>query len=264
VSDELLLDTEGPVRVLTLNRPHVRNAISSTLGAALHTAIVAADNDPDIRCIVITGAGDLAFCAGGDLKEMAGKGGPDMAGDARVITRALRYRPAKPLLAAVNGLAFGGGLELVLACDLALSAAHATFALPEVRRGVLASGGGLVNLPRLVGPRRALQVILTGAPIDATTALDWGLVNEVVPSGTELAATLALAHTIADNAPLSVRFSKKTAIAALTASRHDAWRLNDAAYRAVCRSPDALEGSRAFAERRAPVWTGDQDGSETS
>ena len=139
MSDELLLDTEGPVRVLTLNRPHVRNAISSTLGAALHTAIVAADNDPDIRCIVITGAGDLAFCAGGDLKEMAGKGGPDIAGDTRVITRALRYRPAKPLLAAVNGLAFGGGLELVLACDLALSAAHATFALPEVRRGVLAS-----------------------------------------------------------------------------------------------------------------------------
>jgi crotonobetainyl-CoA hydratase len=260
VSDELLVHTDGAVRILTVNRPHVRNAISSTVGAALHTAIVAADADPEIRCLVITGAGDIAFSAGGDIKEMASKGGPDMAGDARVITRALRYRPAKPLLAAVNGLAYGGGLELLLACDLVVSAEHATFALPEVRRGVLASGGGLVHLPRLVGPRRALQLILTGAPIDAATALDWGLINEVVPSGTELAATLELARTIAANAPLSVRYSKQTAVAALTATEHDAWRVNNAAYRAVCRCPDALEGTRAFTERRAPVWTGHREG----
>ena len=253
---ELLVDTEGQVRVLTLNRPQVRNAVSSTLGAALHAAIVAADNDPQIRCLVITGSGDVAFSAGGDMKEMARTDGPEMGGGARVITEALRHRPAKPMLAAVNGLAFGGGLELVLACDLAVSAEHATFALPEVRRGVLASGGGLVHLPRLVGPRRALQLILTGAPIDAATALDWGLVNEVVPSGAELDATLELARQIAGNAPLSVRYSKQTALAAFTATEHDAWRISNAAYRAVYRSPDALEGPRAFAEGRTPVWTG--------
>lgn len=256
MSDELLVETDGQVRVLTLNRPHVRNAINSTLGAALHEAIVAADADPAVRCLVMTGAGELAFSAGGDMKEMACTDGPDMGGGARVITQALRHRPAKPLLAAVNGLAFGGGLELVLACDLAVSSEDATFALPEVRRGVLASGGGLVHLPRLVGPRRALQLILTGAPIDAATALAWGLVNEVVPHGTELAATLEIARMIAGNAPLSVRFAKQIAIAALTATEHDAWRLNNAAYAAIRRSPDALEGPRAFAEGRAPVWTG--------
>lgn len=253
---DLLVHDEDQVRVLTLNRPHVRNAIDSALGAALHEAIVAADTDPDVRCLLITGTGDVAFSAGGDLKEMASNGGPDMAGKARVITQALRYRPAKPLLAAVNGLAYGGGLELLLACDLVVSAAHATFALPEVRRGALASAGGLVHLPRLVGPRRAMQLILTGTPIDATTALAWGLVNDVVPSGTELAATLEVARTIAGNAPLSIRLSKHAAGAALTETQHDAWRINDAAYRAVCRGPDAVEGTRAFAEGREPVWTG--------
>ena len=256
MSDELLVDDHGAVRVLTLNRPQVRNAINSTLGAALHEALVAADADPDVRCLIVTGAGELAFSAGGDMKEMAATDGPDMGGGARVITQALRHRPAKPLIAAVNGLAFGGGLELVLACDLAVSGAHATFALPEVRRGVLASGGGLVHLPRLVGPRRALQLILTGLPIDAATALDWGLVNELVPPGTELAAALELAGAIAANAPLSVRYSKQTALATLTATEHDSWRLNSSAYNAVRRSPDAREGPRAFAEGRAPVWTG--------
>ena len=253
---DLLVRTDGAVRVLTLNRPQARNAIDSKLGAALHDAIIAADADPDIRCLVVTGAGDRAFSAGGDMKEMASTDGPDMGGGARVITAALRHRPAKPFIAAVNGLAFGGGLELVLACDLAVSAEHATFALPEVRRGVLASGGGLVNLPRLVGPRRAMQLILTGAPIDAATALSWGLVNAVAPSGTELAAALDLAHTIAANAPLSVHYSKQTAAASVNASEHDAWRLNSSAYRAVRCSPDAVEGPRAFAEGRPPVWTG--------
>jgi crotonobetainyl-CoA hydratase len=256
MSDELLVRTDGQVRVLTLNRPQTRNAINSTLGAALHEAIIAADTDTGVRCLVVTGAGDLAFSAGGDMKEMASTDGPDMGGGARVITQALQHRPVKPLIAAVNGLAFGGGLELVLACDLAVSAEHATFALPEVRRGVIASGGGLVHLPRLVGPRRALQLILTGTPINAATALAWGLVNEVVPSGTEVAVALDLARTIAANAPLSVRYSKQIAIAALTASEHDSWRLNGSAYGAVRCSPDALEGPRAFAEGRAPVWTG--------
>src|SRR3954454_4468838 len=256
MSDELLVRTDGPVRVLTLNRPRARNAITSPLGAALHEAIVAADVDPGVRCLVVTGAGELAFSAGGDMKEMASTDGPDMAGGARVITQALRHRPAKPMIAAVNGLAFGGGLELVLACDLAVSAEHATFALPEVRRGVLASGGGLVHLPRLIGARRALQLILTGAPIDAATALDWGLVNEIAPSGTEFAAAMTLARTIAANAPVAVKLSKQTVLAAMTATDHDAWRANSAALAAVRRSPDALEGPRAFAEGRPPVWTG--------
>ena len=256
MSDHLLVDDDGPVRVLTINRPHARNAISAALGEALHEAIAAADADRAVRCLVITGAGDRAFSAGGDLKEIAASAAPQIESGARVITRALRHRPAKPFVAAVNGLAYGGGLELVLACDLAVSAAHATFALPEVRRGLIASGGGLVHLPRVVGPRRALQLILTGTPIDALTALDWGLVNDVVPSGTELAAAVELAHVIAGNAPLSVRCSKETALAALTATQHDGWRLSNAAFATVRESPDSKEGPRAFAEGRPPVWSG--------
>ncbi len=256
MTDELLVRDEDCVRVLTLNRPHVLNAINGIAGASIYAALVAADGDPDVRCILLTAAGDRAFSAGGDLKDMADTDGPAMGGDARVITEALRYRPDKPVVAAVNGLAYGGGLELLLACDLVVCGDHATFALPEVRRGIVASGGGLVNLPRVVGPRRASQLILTGAPIDATTALEWGLVNQVVPKGSEFAAALALARAVAANAPVAVRASKKAMIAAMSATSHDAWQYSSAALEAVRRSPDALEGPRAFAQRRPPVWSG--------
>lgn len=252
----LVVTDEGAVRVLTINRPEVLNAIDPELGSALHTALVAADDDAAVRCIVLTATGTRAFSAGGDLKKMAQTDGPTMGGGSRAITAALQHRPRKPLIAAVNGLAYGGGLELVLACDLAVCAEHATFALPEARRGILASGGGLVRLPQLVGQRRALQMLLTGAPIDAARAREWGLVNEVVRSGTELEVAMDLAREIAANAPLSIRWSKQTAYAALTATEQEAWRTNDRALEAVRRSPDALEGPRAFAEGRPPVWTG--------
>jgi enoyl-CoA hydratase/carnithine racemase len=255
-SDPLLVHDEDGVRVLTLNRPQVLNAVDPALGAALHRALVAADTDSDVRCLLLTAIGERAFSAGGDLKAMAASDGPTMGGGSRAITEALQYRPGKPVLAAVNGLAYGGGLELLLACDLAVCAEHATFALPEVRRGILASGGGLVRLPRVVGPRRALQLILTGAPIDAATALDWGLVNQVVASGTELDAAMTLARAIAANAPVSLELSKQTAYAAMTVTDEEAWRVNTEALAAIRRSPDAREGPRAFAEGRPPVWTG--------
>jgi len=252
----LIVTDQDAVRVLTLNRPAVLNAIDPDLGAALGTALAAADRDPAVRCIVLTASGTRAFSAGGDLKKMSQTDGPTMGGGSRAITEALQQRPRKPVIAAVNGLAYGGGLELVLACDLAVCAEHATFALPEVRRGILASGGGLVRLPRLIGQRRALQMILTGAPIDAATALAWGLVNEVASAGTELEVAIALGRAIAANAPGSLRWSKETAYAAIAATDEEAWRTNDQALEAVRRSPDAQEGPRAFAEGRPPVWSG--------
>lgn len=252
----LVVHDQDAVRVLTLNRPRVLNAIDAATGTALREALAAADADPAVRCIVLTGTGTRAFSAGGDLKKMAETDGPTMGGGSRAITEALHHRPGKPVIAAVNGLAYGGGLELMLACDLAVCADHATFALPEVRRGILASGGGLVRLPRLIGQRRALQMILTGAPIDAPTALAWGLVNEVAPSGTELEVAMTLAREIAANAPVSLKLSKQTALAAVTATDEEAWQTNTDALEAVRRSPDAQEGPRAFAERRPPVWTG--------
>lgn len=251
----LLVCDDGPVRLLTLNRPSLLNALSGELGQALGTAIREADADPAVRVAVVTGAGSRAFCAGADLKEMAGLG-PSMGQGGRFVTRALRARPDKPLLAAVNGLAYGAGLELVLACDLAVCSEQATFALPEVQRGILASGGGLVRLPQVVGPRRALQLTLTGQPIDAPTALSWGLVNLVVPADRVIEATLALARAIASRAPLAVAASKHAIINGSRLPEDDAWTLNDAAFRQVKDSADALEGPRAFAEKRPPQWTG--------
>ena len=255
-ADALIVRDEDGVRVLRLNRPHVLNAIDVALADALHDALVAADADPAVRCILLTGTGERAFCAGGDLKQMAASDGPGTAGGGRVITRALRYRPAKPVLAAVNGPAYGGGVEILLACDLVVCAEHATFALPEVRRSLIAAGGGLVRLPQLIGPRRASQMLLTGAPIDAATALDWGLVNEVVPSGAELGVALELAAVVAANAPMAVQLSKRTIFAAMTSTDADAWQVNEQAATDLSRTPDAQDGPRAFAEGRPPVWTG--------
>jgi crotonobetainyl-CoA hydratase len=252
---DLLTEDDGPVRLLTLNRPAALNALTVQLGQTLATAIQEADRDPRIRAAVITGAGERAFCAGADLKEMAAAG-PDLDGGSRIITDALRIRPRKPLLAAVNGLAYGGGLELVLACDLAVCSEGATFALPEVRRGVLASGGGLVRLPQLIGPRRALQLTLTGEPVDAVTALGWGLVNAVVPAGRVVPRTMSLAHVIAANAPLAVTVSKQVIIDGARLAEDGAWVLNEIAFGQIKDSADATEGPRAFAAKRPPRWQG--------
>jgi crotonobetainyl-CoA hydratase len=253
--DILLIEDHGPVRVLTLNRPSVLNAVSPQLGRAISAAFARLDADRGVQAGIITGTGDRAFCAGADLKAMLGTG-PSMGDGAGAITRALGFRPAKPVLAAVNGLAYGGGLELVLACDLALCSEQAMFALPEVKRGVLATGGGLVRLPHVIGPRRALQMAMTGEPVDAVTALSWGLVNSVVPAGSVLRHTLDLAQAIARNAPLSVAASKRLINEGARLTEDEAWALSKAAFERIKDSADALEGPRAFAEKRPPRWQG--------
>ncbi|MFV2176885.1 enoyl-CoA hydratase-related protein [Actinomadura sp. LOL_016] len=255
VADELLVADHGPVRVLTLNRPRSLNAITTALARRMKRALADADADPSIRAIVITGSGDRAFCAGGDLNESAGRASPSVPSP-RVISELVRARTATPLIAAVNGLAFGGGLELMLACDLVVSSEHARFALPEVKRGVLASGGGLVRLPGIVGSRRALHLLLTGDPIDAATALQWGLVNQVVRSSETLAAAIELASRVAANAPLAVRASKALVHVSAGLAEREAWALNDASHEEITKSDDALEGPRAFIEKRSPRWTG--------
>ena len=253
--DILLIEDHGPVRVLTLNRPSVLNAVSTQLGEALRAALAGLDAEPGVRAGIVTGAGDRAFCAGADLNAMQGTG-PSMGDGAGVITRALRFRPATPVLAAVNGLAYGGGLELVLSCDLAVCSEQALFALPEVKRGVLATGGGLVRLPHVIGPRRALQMALTGEPVDAATALSWGLVNVVVPAGNVLEHAMSFAQAIACNAPLSVAASKRLINEGARLSEEDAWALSKAAFDQIKDTADAREGPRAFAEKRPPRWQG--------
>jgi crotonobetainyl-CoA hydratase len=253
--DILLAEDHGPVRVITLNRPRALNAVSPQLARELGAALAGIDDNPDIRVAILTGAGDRAFCAGADLKTMRGTG-PAMREEAGVIASTLRFRPAKPVIAAVNGLAYGGGLELVLACDLAVCSERALFALPEVKRGVLATGGGLVRLPHVIGPRRALQLTLTGEPVDAATALSWGLVNAVVPAGSVLERAMSVAHAIARNAPLSVAESKRAIHEGAGLAEDDAWLLSEAAFHRIKDTADALEGPLAFAEKRPPKWEG--------
>lgn len=256
----VLTERDGHVLVVTLNRPEARNAVNGELTLGLGTALEEAAADPEVRAVVLTGAGSQSFCAGADLKaisrgESLNPPGTESWGFAGMVQHPVDV----PVIAAVNGQALGGGTELVLAADLAVAAEHATFGLPEVRRGLIAAAGGLVRLPAQVPSKIAMRMILTGEPVDAATALRWGLVNEVVPASSLLESALALARTIAANAPLSVRHSKRVARGIASGripSEDAAWAASDAAMLTVMTSEDALEGPIAFAEKRDPVWKG--------
>ena len=242
--------------LITLDRPDKRNAINDEMRTELTAAFAAFDADPSVRVVVLTGAGS-AFCAGGDLSASAT---PDPQRP-RIVEPLDQF--SKPVIAAINGLAFGGGLELALACDLRIAAIGARFALPEVRIGSLPGSGGTQRLPAVVGPSLAAQMILTGEPIDAATALDWGLVNRVVPHDRVLTAALALAEVVAGNAPTAVRQTKRMLHRGGTASGSDwddawtgadPWAANLEAMSTVFAHPDAVEGPTAFAHKREPKW----------
>jgi crotonobetainyl-CoA hydratase len=200
------------VLVLTINRPAAMNAVDVAVASRLGAALETAEHDPDIRSVVLTGAGERAFCAGADTKAMA-RGeritaiGTEDWGFAGFVTHPI----SKPIVAAVNGVALGGGAELVLACDLAVASAGATFGLPEVTRGVIAGAGGLVRLPHQVPRKVAMKMILTGEPIDAATALQWGLINDVVEDGV-VDAALSLAGAISALPAWAVQASKRVAL----------------------------------------------------
>ncbi len=253
-ADLVLLERHGHTAVLTLNRPAARNAISQgvTRAMAAHLDVLAADDD--VWVVVITGAGDQAFCAGADLKSRAEAPPtvPELGGFAAITARVF----PKPLIAAVNGFALGGGMEICLACDLVVAEEHASFGLPEVRRGIVAGAGGMERLPRRIPPAIAMEMILTGRPIDAATALRFGLVNRVVAKGAAVAAALELAAVIGECAPLAVRYSKAVARASLAHGEADAMGDLAALRERALSSDDAKEGPRAFAEKRPPVWTG--------
>lgn len=255
----VLMRTEGHVAIITMNRPHVMNAVNAEMSVAMEECIDSFIADSDLRVAVITGAG-RAFSAGADLKEVAA-GRSLQAGHQRERGWGgfMRRMIDKPLVAAVNGYALGGGTEMMLACDLAVVGESAQLGLPEVRRGIIAAGGGLLRLGRRVPQAIAMQAALTGESISAETALRWGLVNQVVADDQVLAAALDLANTVARNAPLAVQASKR-----LIQRGHalgsdwsaDAWAASDQEIRTIMRSDDAKEGPRAFAEKRAPRWSG--------
>lgn len=256
----VLVERDEHVMVITLNRPEAMNAVNRELATLLGQAVERAEQDPDVRAVVLTGAGGRAFCAGADLKAVA-RGedisvpGRESWGFAGFVTHPI----SKPTIAAVTGFALGGGTELSLASDLVVAGRSSRFGLPEVTRGIIAAAGGIVRLPTQLPRKIAMQMIVTGEPIDADTAARWGLVNQVVDDDRVLAVAVELARRIAANAPLAVQASKRVAIGitdGTVPAEGEAWTRNAEAIAVVMASQDAREGPRAFAERRAPVWQG--------
>ncbi len=256
----LLCESVRPhVLLVTLNRPQVRNAFNTRLGEellALWTRLTAEAGD--VRCVVITGAGDQAFCAGADLKERKGLSTPAWRAQHELFERAFWALGDLPLpvIAAVNGPAFAGGLELALMCDFVYAVRSARFALTEVSLGIIPGAGGTQNLPRAVGERRAKEIIYTARPFSAEEAYQWGLVNRLCEPGSTLQEALDTAAAIAGNAPLALRQAKKAIRYGGQMEIRTAYRFEVEAYNQLVDTDDRREGILAFNEKRRPQFKG--------
>jgi crotonobetainyl-CoA hydratase len=256
----VLVERRGNVMIITLNRPEVHNACNLAMWLEAGEALEQANADPEVRVVVVTGAGDKTFSAGADLKAIM-RGEPARPDDpvkaSWGFAGVANHPISKPVIAAVNGNALGGGTELVLGCDLAVAVDTARFGLSEVKVGLFAASGGVFRLARQIPPKVAMEMILTGEPIDARRALELGLINRVVPRAELMDAALALAEKIANNAPLSVQASKRIALRIVDgkfADEPEDWQRTEQEMTVLSRSEDAKEGPRAFAEKRAPQW----------
>ncbi len=252
-----VIDTH--VLLITLNRPQVGNALNTQMGHDLFDLWSRLTEDPaDIRCVVLTGAGDKIFCAGGDLKERNGMTKEQWIKQHQLFERmywTLTDLPL-PVIAAVNGHAYAGGFETVLSCDFAYASSNARFALTEVTLGIMPGAGGTQNLPRAIGERKAKEMLMTGQPIDAAKALEWGILNALTEPGQVLPMALQTARQIAGNAPLSVRQIKKSVRYGHQMELRTAFRFEVEAYNHLVETEDRYEGVRAFNEKRKPVFKG--------
>lgn len=258
--DTLRLGHPAPhVLLVTLNRPDSANALNTRMGQEILAMFQGLLLDPEgLRCIVLTGAGPRAFCAGGDLRERNGMSDETWQKQHAIFEQAfytLMDCPV-PVIAAVNGAAFGGGCEMALACDFILAADHARFALTEARLGIIPGAGGTQNLPRAVGARRARQIIYSARPFTAAQAHDWGMVNEIHPPEALLPAALELAAAIAANAPVSVRQAKRAIGLGAETDLKTGLAIEVEAYNRCVPTQDRREGIAAFNEKRAPAFTG--------
>ncbi|ORB74263.1 crotonase/enoyl-CoA hydratase family protein [Mycobacterium scrofulaceum] len=254
----VLAERRGNVMVITINRPEARNAVNGAVSVGVGNALDEAQRDPDVRAVVITGAGDKSFCAGADLKAISRRENiyhPDRPewGFAGYVHHFID----KPTIAAVNGTALGGGTELALASDLVVADERAKFGLPEVKRGLIAAAGGVFRIVQQLPRKVGMELLLTGEPITAADACEWGLINQVVKGGTVLDAALDLAARVTVNAPLSVQASKRIAYGVddgVVTDEEAGWARTMNEMRGLLRSEDAREGPLAFAEKREPVW----------
>jgi enoyl-CoA hydratase/carnithine racemase len=251
------VEREGRLLIVTIDRPEVMNALHPAANQELEKVFDAFADDPDQWVAIITGSGDRAFSAGNDLKFQAQGGGELVIAQKGFGGLTSRYDNVKPIIAAVNGVAMGGGFEIALACDLIVASENAIFALPEPRVGLAALAGGVHRLPRQIGLKHAMGMILTGRRVSAQEGHTLGFVNEVVPAADLMAAARRWADAILECAPLSVRASKQAAMEGLGAGSIDeAMQRRYEQIHAMLKSEDFIEGPRAFAEKRKPNWTG--------
>lgn len=251
--DAVLQERRGQVLLVTLNRPDARNAVNSALAQGLAAALDVLDADDELRVGVITGAGK-GFCAGMDLKAFVTGESPWVEG--RGFAGITRRASEKPLIAAIEGFAVAGGLEIALSCDLIVAGRDARLGIAEVKRGLAAAAGALIRLPKRIPYHVAMELALTGEFIEAPRAYELGLLNRVAEPGGAVDAAIELAATIAQNAPLSIAASKLVISQAQDWDEAEAWTKQDEIVGPVMASEDAIEGSTAFAEKRPPVWKG--------
>lgn len=248
-------EQRGRVAVLTINRPEARNAVNGEVASGLEAAIDRVEEDDDTWVAVLAGNGPV-FSAGADLKAIAGGQGATLGTKRGGFAGIASRERTKPVIAAVDGPALAGGCEIVLSCDLVVASRNAAFGIPEVKRSLVAGAGGLFRLPRALPRAIAMELAMTGDPIDAERAYALGFVNELVEPGAAVDAAVALAERICANAPLAVRASRKVIVDASLADDDTAWRMTNEAFAEVQRSEDFAEGPKAFIEKRAPEWKG--------
>ena len=254
----VLEDRSGQTRILTLNRPEVMNSFNFAMLRELGAKVESLQWDPEVRVIVITGAGDKAFCAGADLKERATLPEDQVRRFIFTIRNLFTFIEFmnKPVIAAVNGIALGGGTELALACDIRIASESATMGLTETRLAIIPGGGGTQRLPRLVGRGKAKELIFTGRRVDAKEALEIGLVNKVTPADKLIDECLAMAAMICEAGPIAIAQAKYAVNYGIEVDLHSGLAIESNAYWVTIPTADRLEGLAAFREKRKPVFKG--------
>ena len=257
--ETLLLETRGEngeILIVTLNRPHVLNAMNTKMMEELRQVFREQSDNDALRVVILTGAGDRAFCPGADLKERDGMTEQQWRRQHKIVEDLVLQMVdfPVPIIAAVEGWALAGGCEMALACDFIVASETARFGLKETLRGIIPGAGGLQNLPRAIGVRRAKEMVYTARDIDAQQAYAWGLVNHVVPKGKALEKALEIAEQILLSAPIAIRMAKVAMSRGPEVDFHTAYALDIAAYNVTVPTEDRLEGVAAFNEKRKPRW----------